>query len=292
MPFEAPGCNLREKSVVDLGIEYISVFGLPPVQFVELAADLGCRYITTALQRSNAYNPHGYAKFSLREDNKLRREMIAVMRERGVSLSLGEGLAILENLDVRSAYGADLDLMRELGVPRINVVSLDPDLRRSFDQLAALAEMAANVGIETVVEFVPIFTISDLPTALAAIRHVGRRDCRVLIDTMHFGRSAARISDLAALDPELIGYVQLCDAPLVPVITDYMEEAMFERMVPGEGELPLREILAALPLNRVIGLEVPLRREAEAGVGPNKRMGRCVEAARTLLAQLPTTIGT
>jgi sugar phosphate isomerase/epimerase len=291
MPFEAPDCNPGENSVVELGIEYISVFGLPPVQFVELAADLDCRYITTALQRSSAYNPHGYAKFSLREDKGLRREMMAVMRERGVSLSLGEGLAILENLDVRSAYGADLDLMRELGVPRINVVSLDPDLRRSFDQLGALAEMAANVGIETVVEFVPIFTISDLPTALAAIRHVGRRDCRVLIDTMHFGRTGARISDLAALDPELIGYVQLCDAPLVPLIKDYMEEAMFERMVPGEGELPLREILAALPRNRVIGLEVPLRREADAGVGPKQRMGRCVEAARTILAQLPSHSG-
>jgi sugar phosphate isomerase/epimerase len=278
--------------MADLGIEFISVFGLPPVQFVELAADLGCRHITTSLRRSGDYNPHGYATFSLREDKVLRREMLAAMRDRGVSPSLGEGLAILANLDVRSAYGADLDLMRELGVPRINVVSLEPQLSRTFDQLGALTEMAANVDIETVVEFVPIFTIADLPTALAAIRHVGRPDCRLLIDTMHFGRSGARSSDLAALDPELIGYVQLCDAPRVPPFPDYLEEAMFERMVPGEGELPLRDILAALPRDRVIGLEVPLRREAEAGIGPNKRMGRCVEAARTLLAQLPPTIRT
>jgi sugar phosphate isomerase/epimerase len=108
-----------------------------------------------------------------------------------------------------------------------------------------------------------------------------------MFDTMHFGRSAARISDLAALDPQFIGYVQLCDAPRIPVIEDYMEEAMFERMVPGEGELPLLDMLAALPRDRVIGLEVPLRREAEAGVGPHERLGRCVEAARNLLAQVP-----
>jgi hypothetical protein len=31
-----------------LGIEFISVFGLPPVDFVHLAAGLGCRYISTA----------------------------------------------------------------------------------------------------------------------------------------------------------------------------------------------------------------------------------------------------
>lgn len=57
-------------------------------------------------------------------------------------------------------------------------------------------------------------------------------------------------------------------------------------MVPGTGELPLLNILAALPRDLVIGLEVPLRSEAEAGVGPHARLGRCVEAVRSLLAQL------
>lgn len=108
---------------------------------------------------------------------------------------------------------------------------------------------------------------------------------------MHFGRTGARISELANLDPQSIGYIQLCDVPLQPALPSYMEEAMYQRMVPGEGELPLRDILAALPRNRVIGVEVPLRREAEAGIGPRERMGRCVEAARTLIAQLPPTTG-
>jgi hypothetical protein len=29
-----------------LGIELLSVFGMPPVDFVNLAASLGCRYIS------------------------------------------------------------------------------------------------------------------------------------------------------------------------------------------------------------------------------------------------------
>jgi hypothetical protein len=45
-------------------------------------------------------------------------------------------------------------------------------------------------------------------------------------------------------------------------------------------------VLAALPRDLVIGLEVPLRAEAEAGIGPNARLGRCVDAARSLLARL------
>ena len=76
-----------------LGIEQLSVFGLPPVEFVNLAADLGCRYISTALT-AIAYNPHGYAPFSLRDDAALRRAMLAAMDERDVSISLGEEMCI------------------------------------------------------------------------------------------------------------------------------------------------------------------------------------------------------
>ncbi len=273
----------------DPGIEYISVFGLPPVQFVELASALDCRYITTSLERSSDYNPHGYPKWSLRQDATLRREMVAAMRDRGVSFSLGEGIAIREGVDICAAHWQDLALMQELGIPRINVVSIDPDLNRSFDQLGKIAQCAAVYGMETVVEFVPIFPIRDLPTALAAVSHVGRKDCRLLIDTMHFSRTEASVADLAALDPELIGYVQLCDAPRIPPIADYMEEAMFERQVPGEGELPLHDILAALPRGLAIGLEVPLRQEAEAGIGPAERMERCLNAARRLLSGIAPT---
>jgi hypothetical protein len=65
-----------------------------------------------------------------------------------------------------------------------------------------------------------------------------------------------------------------------------MEEAMFERMVPDEGELPLGEILSALPRDIVIELEVPRRSLALAGVSPIDRLRPCVEAARRLLSEV------
>jgi sugar phosphate isomerase/epimerase len=267
-----------------LGIETISVFGLPPVEFVNLAADLGCQHISSGLM-SFGYNPHGYAPFSLREDAALRREMIAVMRDRGVSISLGEGLGVRPGTDVRQ-QAADLDIMCELGVRRINMVSMDPDLSRTFDQYALLVEMAAARGVESTTEFAPSLPVGDLATALAAVRHVGRPDFRLLIDTMHLVRSGSTAADIAALDPDLIGYVQICDAPARPRFDTYFEEAMYERMAPGTGELGLLEVLAALPRDRVFALEVPLRSEAEAGLGPHERLGKCVEATRRLFAQL------
>ena len=262
-------------------IEFISVFGLPPVELVELAADLGFEHITAALERMDQLGRH--ERYSLRTDAALRRAMLSAMRERGVSLSLGEGIAVQPGADVRDLWPADLDIMQELGVPRINVVSLEPDQSRGADQLGRLTEMAAARGIETLLEFVPIFAIADLATAAAAVAHVGRPDCRLMIDTMHVGRSGASAADLAAIDPQLIGYIQLCDAPTVPTIPDYMEEAVFQRRIPGEGQLPLVEYLAALPLDRVIGLEVPLRDLALAGVGDHERMQRCLDAARRVV---------
>lgn len=267
-----------------LAIEYISVFGLPPVEFVHLAADLGCAHISTGAVPM-PYNPHGYPGWSLVGDRALRRRMIAAMHERDVSISIGEGFLVRPGVDVRD-YAAPLDVMRELGVTRINTLSIDPGMNRSFDQFAMLTQMAAAVDVATTLEFGPRMAVADLGAALTAIRHVAQPHFRLVIDTMHLVRSGAGGADIAALDPDMIGYVQLCDAPLVSKFSEYMDEAKYERMVPGTGELPLLDILAALPRDLPIGLEVPQRSLAEAGVGPHERLGRCVEATRKLLAQL------
>ena len=267
-----------------LAIGFLTVFALPPVQFVDLAADLGCRYISTVMQGVPLL-PLGYPPFSLRDDAALRKDLRAAMSHRGVTISLGDGFLVLPGTEMHT-YSADLDALAELGVPWINAVSLDPDLSRTFDQFAALAELAAQRGIRTAVEPVPGLTVGDLPTALAALAHVGRPDFRLLIDTMHLVRSGSSAADLAAVDADYIGYAQLNDTTLQPRLDNYMEEAMYERMVPGEGELPLRDILAALPADVVLELEVPQRSLALAGVSPIDRLRPCVDAARQLLSEV------
>jgi sugar phosphate isomerase/epimerase len=268
-----------------LGIEHLSVFGLPPVQFVNLAADLGCSCIATGLVGVD-FNPHNYPAYSLRDDIALRREMKAAMRDRGITISLAEGCNVRAGQDIRAA-AADMDIMKELGAERLNVVSLDPDLGRSVDQLAIFAEMVGERGMVSTIEMCPVLTIKDLITAVAAVRHVGRKDFRLLLDTMHLGRSGATPADIAALDPALIDYVQLCDINLEPPAnTHYFVEASLERKIPGEGELPLREYLAAMPGDVTISLEVPLRSLAEAGVPPEVRMQRCLDATRRLLSKV------
>src|SRR5260370_27432648 len=181
-----------------LGVEQLSALGLRPVEFVNLVADLGCNCISTGLS-----GMPGYASFSLREDKALRREMIAAMRDRGVSISLGEGCIARPGHDIRN-MAADFDIFQELGAERINTVSVDPDLGRSLDQFGVLAEMSAARGMESSIELCPVLTINNLASAVAAVRPVGRKDFTSPPATMRLRPSGAPAAQIARLQPALI----------------------------------------------------------------------------------------
>ena len=106
---------------------------------------------------------------------------------------------------------------------------MEPDLERTKDQFALLAEYAAQGGMDAGIEFAPLNPVGNLAAAVAVIKHVGKPNFRLLLDAMHFFRSGGKVADLRALDPDLIGYTQLCDVPLQPTVQDYMQEAMFGR---------------------------------------------------------------
>ena len=65
-----------------------------------------------------------------------------------------------------------------------------------------------------------------------------------------------------------------------------MIEATFGRRVPGEGDLPLRDFLAALPRDLVVSLEVPMLAKRDAGIGAKERLEPAVKATREMLASL------
>jgi sugar phosphate isomerase/epimerase len=269
-----------------LGIDFLTVLGLPPIQHVELAADLGCRHVSL-LTGPSPVNPSRSPPFDLIGDAALRRELSRVMRDRDVSIALGEGFLIRPGGDIRDVAAVQFDPLLELGVRRINVVSMDPDLPRTLDECATIAELASAAGFEDIVcEFAPILTLRDLPMALEAVRHVNRPDFRLLIDTMHLGRTGGTAADLAALDPNLIGYVQLSDAPLTPASADYAQEALSDRKTPGEGDLPLAAMLGAMRRDVVVSLEVPQAAKVLQGRTVRETVEPIVTAARALLAAI------
>jgi sugar phosphate isomerase/epimerase len=267
-----------------LGIERLSVFGMPPVEFVRLAASLQCGWIGIGLAPSGQYNPHGYPAWSLRDDASLRGETRAALVATGVQIGIVEGFAVIPGQDPH-AYEADLDLVAELGCHRINVVSLDKDLLRTINGFAAFAGMAASRGIQVCAEMGSLGPIARVEAGRAAVEGVARDNFTLLIDAMHWFRLGNTVEQLAGLPPGMIGYTQLCDAPWQPRFDTYLEEAMYERMAPGTGELPLQAFIRCLPEDVIVSLEMPMRSLAEQGVGPQERLAPCVLAARSLLAK-------
>src|SRR5262249_51708275 len=68
----------------------------------------------------------------------------------------------------------------------------------------------------------------------------------------------------------------------------YADEARFDRLAPGRGELPLVELLEALPADGMLGLEEPMLEQALAGVSAQVRLADCIAQTRGLLDTVKT----
>ncbi|MEP7206538.1 MAG: sugar phosphate isomerase/epimerase [Casimicrobiaceae bacterium] len=137
-----------------------------------------------------------------------------------------------------------------LGVPVIVAYSFDPDEARFLDIFARYCEAARAADIRIALEFLPYSRIRDLAGALDLIARSGATNAGVLIDVLHFVRSGGQARDLRGVDPRRIGYVQLCDARRITTPMTEAElqaEARTGRLPAGAGELPLFELLDALP---------------------------------------------
>ena len=263
-----------------LAIEFISVFGMPPVEYIELAASLGCRNIGMApapiVTLDGLYPP-----WSLRGNAGLAREVKQALADNGVTISVGEGFVIMPGVDL-AAYEADFELLAELGARVTNACCVEADFARNVDGFGRLAEMAARHNLPITVEYLPGMVVGTLETARELVEQVARPNAGLLIDSMHLFRSGATAADLAALPAGLVLYAQLCDVPVVSKFEDYSVEARFERLAPGDGELPLAEFVKALAPDIVIGLEVPMRALTEQGVSAADRLGPAIAKTRAL----------
>jgi hypothetical protein len=86
-------------------------------------------------------------------------------------------------------------------------------------------------------------------------------------DALHFSRSGGLPAHVASIDPSLFRYAQICDAVADrPAPTDapaLIREARTGRLLPGEGVLPLMDLVRALPDALPLAIEAPCRATAE-----------------------------
>ncbi|GAB5489699.1 MAG: sugar phosphate isomerase/epimerase [Parasphingorhabdus sp.] len=151
-----------------------------------------------------------------------------------------------------------VDVGLELGAPNALVVSSEPDKGRTAEALHQLCEWAVPGNLRIALEFLMITAVRNMDDALDIIDRTNHPAAALLIDTIHFQRAGHVPDDLKKVIPDLLPYSQICDGnqDCQPDFEHYLEDAIDLRSVPGEGQLPLQEVVNALPTNIPFSLEI------------------------------------
>ena len=163
----------------------------------------------------------------------------------------------------------------------------DTDVARRQATFSRLCEIAGRHGMTALVEFNPYSACRDVASAVALAENAGVDNAGLVIDVLHLSRSGGKPEDLARVDPRLIRLVHLCDAPPAPERSRSVEELRAEsrtaRLLPGEGELWLDRLLAALPACVPLSLEAPSA--AYTHLPASDRARRALEVTEAFLAR-------
>ena len=242
-----------------------TVLDVGPVDAVDVAADAGFASVGVwfdAATWSDAVADEVRARAELRGVIILDIEPIMLVPAGSSSADNGEAI---------------VDAAMRVGARNVLVASRDTDNARVADRLSALADRLSGTDIRLVLEFLPILGVRTLPQALSIVAAADHPCLGVLIDNLHLSRAGHLPTDLAAVDKHLLPYIQVCDAPAVPADVapaTLLFEALHGRLLPGEGGLPIGELLDVVP---AVPLSLELRSEALCTLYPNP-----VERARAV----------
>jgi sugar phosphate isomerase/epimerase len=243
----------------EIGLEHLTLLGVSPPDLVTVAAAAG--FDAVGLRIAPAAD--GERPWPVWPGSSMLAETIRRCADTGIRVLDAEAVRLGA---LPSDYGPVLEAAAALGARYVNAICDDPDLGRLSDSFGALTAAAAPFGIRAVVEFMAYRSVRTLAEAVAIAGRSGGGG--VLVDALHVQRCGVSLGALRAVDPALISYVQLCDAPLAApgaasgagagaASADAVHEARAARLLPGEGELPLRELLTALPDGIPVAVEAP-----------------------------------
>lgn len=191
-------------------------------------------------------------------DRTLRSRFVKHLRSSGVEILDFEAVWLRDDTDVNALVPA-LEAAADMGSKYVLTVGYDFQLHRLADTFGRLADAADQFGLTLPLEFITYSAITSLADAVALTAQVGRRNVSILIDSLQFFRAGAEFDVLEKIAPSTLPYAQLSDGPAVgPTRVEALRfEARSARLIPGEGELDLRRLLAALPPTIPLSIEAP-----------------------------------
>ena len=215
-----------------------------------------------------------------------------MMRETLIRLAdTGTCVLDVEVLRLRPASRMDealriLDAGARLRARAVLVIGNDPEEDRLVERFAAVCEAAAERGLQACLEFMIFSSVKSIAEAERVLNRAGHPAGAILVDALHLQRSGGTPADVSRLAPERLPYVQLCDGPSEPILPGRavaLTEARTGRLFPGDGELPLTELLGALPAGASLAVEAPVAGLTGTTVGERARLAHA--ALTKLLAR-------
>ncbi len=237
-----------------LSLAQLTALPAEPPAFIQMAVDAGCAHCGIRLLPAT---PGGTA-YPLMDNPALLRATEARLTDTGVRLFDLEIVRIGAVFD-GPALHPFFEVGQRLGAKAVLVAGDDRDEARLTARYAALCELAAPYGLSCDLEFMPWTAVKDLATARRIVGRAAQPNAGILVDAIHFARSGSTLEQLRAVPRHWLHYAQLCDA-LVPAPTTtegLIHDARCARLLPGEGGLDLPSLLAALPGDLPLSIEIP-----------------------------------
>lgn len=259
-------------------LDQLTVAGVRPAELVEIAARAGYDAISPFIRGSDMGE---HRVWPLVAGCAETDAMARALQDTGVFINIADGFALFDEIDMDDLRMA-VDLMASMDARGIVTLQFDSDSARGFDRFCQLNEWARDAGMPLLLEFTPLSRVASLSDALAYRELAGAENIGLLVDLFHLNRSGESVDDLASLPAGVLMGAQLCDGPRRQSDAEYLDQAMNERMVPGEGELPVGAFLDALPDDLVTGVEIPLRTRRAGGEGHFDRARHLLSACQAM----------
>jgi len=238
-------------------ISQATTLGTPFEADIPAIGQSGWRAVELWLTKLETYlESHSPAEARALLDNEGVRPVAAAFQGGLLTSSGSERAAHWEHFQRR------LDLLAELGVPTL---ILAPDFASppnadliglASASLAEAAELAKARGLRLALEFQKTARFcASLDTAAALVAEAGSEGVGLCLDVFHFQTGPSKFEDLGHLTPLNLLHLQVCD--LIGVTRELAVDA--DRILPGEGDLPLGPILdhvAGLGYRGPVSLEV------------------------------------
>lgn len=274
---------------IPLGVAPLSALDLPVLTFVRAAAEAGFDAVGLRAHPVSRMDP----VFSLDTASRSFRDLQGLVADTGLEVLDLEVFTIHPGVE-RAQWMPVLEAGARLGARYLNVVGGHPSLEAFEQVVGRLTADALDHGIMPVLEPVAYRQLNDFRQAIRIARAVG---CAVEMDVLHFLRTGASL-ETVSVHRDLFPILQLCDAPAS--LRDHGEalttlaaargeddlavtESRGLRLLPGDGDGPVHELLALLGPSTRISVEIPNVR-MRGGLSGERYLAFLHDAARAFLA--------